>query len=444
MFGQDAITHVRLGINWTLRPTESTGSSWSASENSLIVRPDGKSYPVVAWRPWLINSLPDRELIAECGDEKERFEWFRNENNCLSKACVFHKGCLKLLIQRFISGGVSLDRLASVVEEAPCPQYRICKSFPRSSSGDFTPPAQLQLIDGNFQVTYSHKPGLLAEDAFDISGFATRQGLSPRQQTYNQINILSRKEPKKMTAFVSFPSKFASKLLIFFQRPNFWAWDSRRKPWLLSSNTKSFGKPAFSFTRNGAISTTCWKRVAKIGDWCIAALTDSDVWPRNYVIVGYNGFIMSGSKIGAWWLELQHLHRSRAILYSKDCDGIQPLGKFNAIDFSNMTPLRYWALIAATAVECITSHHPRWLPSLGNFWKLLFPFLPKMNIHLSPASTLSTVKHHQACVLAMKFPRSRSRLIFAVGGWQTSKFLLEMGASRLFVQSSTKMEYVIV
>lgn len=74
-----------------------------------------------------------RELIEECSGDKERHELCSDWKGGFSKSCVFHKGCLKLLMQHFKNGVVPLDKLAKVVEEAPWPQYRACKSFPHSS-----------------------------------------------------------------------------------------------------------------------------------------------------------------------------------------------------------------------------------------------------------------------------------------------------------------------
>ncbi|KAJ5518678.1 hypothetical protein N7453_001100 [Penicillium expansum] len=65
-----------------------------------------------------------RELIEECYGDKERHERFGDWEGDLSKSCVFHKGCWKLLIRHFNNGVVPLDKLANVVEEAPWPQYR--------------------------------------------------------------------------------------------------------------------------------------------------------------------------------------------------------------------------------------------------------------------------------------------------------------------------------
>lgn len=119
-------------------PCASCGTGFDPEE----VQPDGRSYRVAIGRSCRSGSLinfPVRELIEECCGDEERHICFRDWNVSISKSCVFHKGCLKMLIQHFISGAVPLDKLANVVEEAPWPQYRACKSRSRSFYRSFAP-----------------------------------------------------------------------------------------------------------------------------------------------------------------------------------------------------------------------------------------------------------------------------------------------------------------
>ncbi|KAI2742390.1 hypothetical protein DTO013E5_3682 [Penicillium roqueforti] len=71
-----------------------------------------------------------RECIEECYGDKEIPEWFKDWKDDLSKSCVFHIGCWRLLIQHFNNGVVPLDKLAKVVKEAPWPQYRAYHVIP--------------------------------------------------------------------------------------------------------------------------------------------------------------------------------------------------------------------------------------------------------------------------------------------------------------------------
>lgn len=93
--------------------------------------------------------MPVRECIEECYGDKEIPEWFKDWKDDLSKSCVFHIGCWRLLIQHFNNGVVPLDKLAKVVKEAPWPQYRACKSLFTFLIG-FCIHEQFQIINENF------------------------------------------------------------------------------------------------------------------------------------------------------------------------------------------------------------------------------------------------------------------------------------------------------